>query len=193
MPYNEIAEHKATLALKQNDFETAVTVLMNTYGTDIFRFCHSMLNNTSDAQDVLQTVFLQAFKALDKFAGDSTFRTWLYAIARNRCLDHLKKNKRLHARVEFTDDVPEPDPDEVSAKSRSNTASFDPFLSKVLLDCMEKLSGPVRSAILMRFQSEHSYEEAANVLQEKAGTLQARVARALPTLRKCIEDNGVTL
>ena len=107
MAYNEIAEHKTQLALNKNDYETAISLLMQTYGDDIFRFCQSMLNNSADAQDVLQTVFIQAFEGFSGFKGNSNFRTWLYSIARHRCLDHLKKNRRLKQRVEFVDEVPE--------------------------------------------------------------------------------------
>ena len=184
MAYNEIAEHKAQLALIENDNETAVTVLMQTYGNDIYRFCRSMLNNSADAQDVLQTVFIQAFNGFSKFRGNSNFRTWLYSIARNRCLDHIKKNRRLNQRVRFVDELPE----QVVQED-----AYDPFMSKIIRQCLAKLSAKVRTAILLRFQSGHSYEEAAIVVQEKAGTLQARVARALPTLRRCIEDNGIVL
>ncbi len=188
MPLNEIAERKAQQALKNQALEDVVSILMKSYGDEIYRFCKSMLNNASDAQDVLQTVFVQAFQGLGKFESKSSFRTWLYVIARNRCLDEIKKAKRFDARVEFTDQLPE-----VSSADESTNTSSDPLMSEVLRRCMEKLSDAVRAAILLRFQSEHSYEEAAVILQEKAGTLQARVARAMPTLRRCVEDNGVRL
>ena len=52
MPFNEIAEHRARTALKDNASEIAVSILMKTYGDEIYRFCQSMLNNGADAQDV---------------------------------------------------------------------------------------------------------------------------------------------
>jgi len=189
MPLNDIAERKAQQALKNRAVEEVVSILMKAYGDEIFRFCQSMLNNASDAQDVLQIVFVQAFQGLNKFESKSSFRTWLYVIARNRCLDEIKKAKRFEARVEFTEQIPEP----MSVCDRVDDSNSDPFVREVLRRCMEKLSDAVKAAILLRFQSEHSYEEAATILQEKAGTLQARVARAMPALRKCVEENGVKL
>ena len=162
---------------------------MQTYGDDIFRFCQSMLNNSADAQDVLQTVFIQAFNGFSKFKGNSKFRTWLYSIARNRCLDHIKMNRRLKQRVEFVDELPEQAVQESQVQENAN----DPFMSEILRRCLAKLSASVRAAILLRFQSGYTYEEAATVVQAKAGTLQARVARALPTLRRCIEEHGIAL
>lgn len=189
MPLNEIAEQQAQRALKTRVHQEVVSILMKAYGDELYRFCQSMLNNPSDAQDVLQITFVQAFKGLAKFESKSSFRTWLYVIARNRCLDEIKKAKRFDARVEFTDEVPEP----TDLRSKSSELEGDPFMQEVLRKCMAKLSDSVRAALLLRFQSEHSYEEAGAILQEKAGTLQARVARALPALKRCVEENGVTL
>ena len=189
MAYNEIAERKTRLALENKDNEKAISILMQTYGDEIFRFCKSMLNNSTDAQDVLQTVFIQAFDGFSKFKGNSNFRTWLYSIARHRCLDHIKKSKRLKQRVEFVDEVPE----QSTQKMAEPTEGHDPFMSEILRRCLNKLSNSVRTALLLRFQSGHSYKEAAAVVNEKAGTLQARVARALPTLRRCVEEHGIVL
>ncbi len=188
MPYNEVAEHKAHLAIKEQAFGNAVTVLMSAYGNDIFRFCFSILNNQDDAQDSLQNVFIQAHRGLSEFQGNSNFRTWLYAIARNRCLDLIKKNRRLNKRVEFVNVVPEH-----VLFSSNDEDKDDHFVNEILRRCLSKLSSSVKTAILLRFQSECSYKEAASIVQEEAGTLQARVTRALPQLRRCVEENGVTL
>ena len=189
MPLNEIAERKAQQALTTRGHKEVVSILMKAYGDELYCFCQSMLNNPSDAQDVLQITFVQAFNGLDKFESKASFRTWLYVIARNRCLDEIKKAKRFDARMEFTDEVPETDISSII----SSDLEDDPFMRKVLLQCMSKLSDSVRTALLLRFQSEYSYEEAAKIVQEKPGTLQARVARALPTLRRCIEESGVSI
>lgn len=187
MAFNEIAEHKARIALKRNASEQAISILMKTYGDELFRFCNSILSNRADAQDVLQTVFIQAHQGFEKFRGESNFRTWLYTISRNRCFDYLKAKRRLANRVEFVEIIP----DQVS-QSHSGDDN-DHILSEVLRRCLSKLSTSSRTAVFLRFQSEHSYQEAATIVQEKAGTLQARVARALPLLRRCVEESGVTL
>jgi len=189
MPFNEIAEHRARTALKDNALEAAVTILMKTYGDEIYRFSQSMLNNAADAQDVLQTIFIQAYQGFDNFHGKSNFRTWLYAIARNRCLDHLKKNRRLNKRVEFVEVVP----DQLDPINSDLNDSNDPRVAEILRRCLSHLSKNVRTAVLLRFQSDYSYEEAAHIVREKAGTLQARVTRALPALRRCVEEHGLVL
>ena len=58
---------------------------------------------------------------------------------------------------------------------------------------MSRLSDKIRDTLLLRFKSGRSYEEMSDILGEKAATLQARVARALPALRRCLEENGVSV
>ncbi len=189
MSYNDIAERKALVALENDQTKEALTLLMQAYGDDIYDFCLSMLQNTADAQDTLQLVFVQAYKGLTNFKKEATFRTWLYSIARNRSLDLAKGNRRLHDRIEFVSEAPENIADEYI-----DTNGTQDYLSKrILMKCVNKLKTPAREAIIFRFQTELSYEEAALVSNVKAGTLQARVARALPILRRCVEENGLVL
>lgn len=186
MSQDSSAEVRAHNELTEGDYENALKILMKAYGTEIFRFCSSFLANKADAQDVLQTVYIQAFQGFKKFSGKSSFRTWLFAIARNRCLDYLKSKKRLDKRVAFVEELPE--------QTSGNLQSYSDYREdRALSHCLEKFPAIVKSAVLLRFQSDHTYEEIAQLFEEKAGTVQARVVRALPLLRKCLEDNGVTL
>ncbi len=186
MAYNEQAEQKALLAINNAAHETALKILMNAYGTDILRFCDSLVKNESDAQDMLQNVFIQAHKNFSTFKGESQIRTWLYTIARNRCLDLIKSRKRMSNHLEFVDEVPE-------SSGAETEETSDMLAAKIIRGCLDKLSNDVKQAMLLRFQSDHSYEDAAKILQQKPGTIQARVTRALPTLKRCVEENGVTL
>ena len=181
---DELAERRARDAQSDGDLDTTLAALMQAYGRDIFRYCYHTLRNHADAEDVTQTVFIQAHRGLESFSGDSTYRTWLYAIARHRCLDRLKTERRLHDRVAFTDEVPE---------QAADDDADDDGLKRILAVCLGRLSGEVRSAVVLRFQSDVSYAEMADIFQVKAGTLQARVARALPGLRRCVEEHGATL
>lgn len=189
MSYNQLAERKALNAIDNNQNQDALSILMNTYGDEIYGFCNTMLNNTADAEDALQTSFVQAFRSFSSFNGESTLRTWLYSIARNRCLDQLKAQQRLSRRIEFVDEIAEQATDD----SQELDLAADHLGSSILKRCLSKLSNSVREATLMRYQLGLSYQEAASITGDKAGTLQARVARALPTLRRCVEESGLTL
>lgn len=189
MPIDEVSERSALLDLKKGRKHNALCCLMKAYGTELYRYCYSFLNNKDDAEDMLQLTFMQAFEGLHKFSANASFRSWLYTIARNRCLDKLKGDRRLHARVIFIDAPPEAEAD--FGDSADPVANEQ--LNRILRDCLQRLSEAVRSTVLLRFQGELSYREIAEIMQENSKTLQTRVTRALPALRDCLREYGVSL
>jgi RNA polymerase sigma-70 factor (ECF subfamily) len=175
----ELAKH----ALDDGDRETALTLLMETYGDEIYRHCRQVIGDSDVAADVHQTVFVQAYRDLGSFGGRASFRTWLYAIARNRCLDALKMRRRRGLRFLLgvpAVDRPDPAPDVRDRMERhAQTLAMDRAL--------DRLKPEVRIAVLLRYREDMSFEEMAEVCGERPATLQARVARALPKLRKVLE------
>lgn len=162
---------------------------MQRHGTSIYRYCREALRDRALAEDVHQQVFIAAFRDLPRFSRRSTVRTWLFAIARHRVLDAAKSRRRARSHVDGEDatDIPDPRP---SPGERMD----DVRLREALIACLQKLPEHVRTALLLRFQQGFTFEEMADVCHEKPGTLQAQVARAMPSLRTCIETRtGGTL
>lgn len=189
MAADETAERAALNALEKGQTQDALRRLMQAYGTEIYRFCFSFMKNENDAEDMLQLTFMQAFEALGNYESRASLRSWLYTIARHRCLDKLKANRRLSARVTFVDEPPE----NIDEPHHDNDPVSDDQLSAALRHCLARVSDAVRTTVLLRFQSDMSYPEIEAVLQENSKTLQTRVARALPALRKCLDERGVSL
>lgn len=179
-------EEEAAEALHRGDLRSTLTVLMECYGEEIYRHCRQVTGSDALAADVHQTVFVQAYRDLARFGGRSSFRTWLYAISRNRCLDALKAQKRRRWRFRQGLDVTDradPGPDAVSRlQSLAEGEAMDAAL--------ESLKPEVRIAVLLRYREEMSYEEMAEVCGERPATLQARVQRALPKLKKALQKAG---
>lgn len=187
---HETTEARALDALERCDYKQVLTILMRAYGDDIYRFCIHMVKDPVLAEDIRQITFVQAYQGLSGFSRQSTLRTWLYGIARHRCLDGLKKRRRFRNRFTLTDEVPEArsepaSPPEPEAPQRS--------MSQVLSRCLDKLKPKIRSTILLRYQQNLPYPEMATIVGERASTLQARVARAMPRLRRCVKAQGVEL
>lgn len=183
------AEQEAIEALDRGDRKGALTVLMEAYGTSVYRYCRQMVVDADLAEDVHQMTFVQAYESLGRFARRSSLRTWLYGIARHRCLDALKTTRRRRARFELVEELPE-EPDSREHPEERLTARS---LSTALEECLRQLAPRIRTAVLHRYQDGFSYPEMARICRERAATLQARVARALPGLRRCIEQQGLTL
>lgn len=168
-------------ALAQGDRRRALTLLMDRYGSAIYRFAYEMTRDGNLADEVRQQVFVEAYRDLSTFQRRSSLRTWLFGIARHRCLDATKMRNRWLRRFK----------NEVEEEPAYEAASVDLDRSRiaaVLERCIEKLAPAAREAVLLRYQQELSYDEAAAVTGDRAGTLQQRVGRALPVLRKCVEN-----
>jgi RNA polymerase sigma-70 factor (ECF subfamily) len=131
-----------------------------------------------------QQTFLEAFRDFDRFQGRSR-RAWLFGIASHRCLDAIRK--RRSGWIESDDDalINRHDPGSGPREQLEHAQ-----LTAALEDCMKALSPEVRMTVLMRFQTELSYEEIAVQLSTRADALQMRVTRALSRLRRCLESKG---
>lgn len=164
------------------DLNGALRLLMTRYGDAVYRFIRKELRDDVWAEDVHQRVFMEAHRDLPRFRGDSAHRTWLFAIARNRVLDAIKKSNREQQHLEDTEGADMADP-----RLSPGELLDDARLAATLAGCLEKLDAVIRTAVLLRFQQGFTYEEMAEICGDKAGTLQARVSRALPVLRECIE------
>lgn len=179
-------DHAALKLLEQGESAKAIHLLMEHYGDSVRRYCYRMLRDKSLADDICQQVFLEAYSSLPKFQGRSSLRTWLFGIASHRALDAIRRYRRMEARIENAEvtkhsDAPDPRP--------SPAESLDDMrLRRVLEEALRSLGDPVRSMVLLRFQSGLTYEEIGSLMGESAGAVHVRIARALPRLRKAIEE-----
>jgi RNA polymerase sigma-70 factor, ECF subfamily len=176
----EDPEAQALDALRREDRDRALTLLMRAYGAELYHFCRQMVGD-EQAEDLAQLVFLQAYEGFSHFGHKSSLRAWLYGIARNRCIDAGRRKQRLQA------EPPEPSPDEACEH-----ASLDDQLDArgVLEQCLGRLGPEAREAVILRYLQGLSYVEMAEICGVEPATLQMRVARSLPRLRKCIASRS---
>ncbi len=173
-------------AMERGDYAAALRLLMREHGPAIHRYCRQMVDDGDLADEAHQMTFVQAYEGLPQFAGRSSLRTWLFGIARHRCLDLLKISRRRRKRFQLMDELPDqPSPvetieDHLAARSRISA----------LGQCLRQLAPHIRAAVLLRFQQGLTYEEMARLEGDRPATLQARVVRALPVLRRCLERKG---
>lgn len=179
-------ERTALAALDRRSHEEALAILMREYGSGVYRYCRQMVGEDL-AEEMQQMTFVQAYEALPKFARRSSLRTWLFGIARHRCLDAAKMTKRRRKRFGPLEDAPDLPVPEASAEDRLAERSRAGALER----CLRKLAPRVRDAVVLRFQQGLSYPEIARLTGDKAPALQVRVARALPVLRRCLEEKGM--
>ncbi len=160
------------------DTRGALGRLMDRHGSAVYRYCSGALHDAALAEDVRQQVFIEAYRDLSTFAGRSSVRTWLFAIARHRVLDAAKARARMQARIEADNHADAPDPAAAPGEQLD-----DVRLRELVAGCLDELDEKTRTVLLLRYQQGFTFEQMAEICGEKSGTLQVRVARALPILR----------
>lgn len=158
-------------------------MLMRRYGDAVYRYCRHMIGDAARADDVHQQVFIEAYRDIGRYAGRSSLRTWVFGITRHRCLDAMKGERRWVDRYKQDEPVDSADP-----RPSASEAIDDKQLTDALARCLDTLAPATRMAVLLRFQEGFTFEEMAAICRERAGTLQQRVARAMPVLRACVEQ-----
>jgi RNA polymerase sigma-70 factor (ECF subfamily) len=172
-------------ALSGGDRRAAVTILVRAYGDALRSYClRVMAGNRAAADDVYQTVLLQAYEDIDSFSCRSSLRTWLWAIARHRALDARKAIRRRQARFVLQDDLPdEPDPDRLA-----DDVIGDGAVARLVESRLEGLPAHVRAAVVLHYGEGLTYEEMGQLLGQAPATLQARVSRALARVATSLRD-----
>jgi RNA polymerase sigma-70 factor (ECF subfamily) len=175
-------ERDIQAALRANDVRRVLTLMMNRYGDEVYRFAYAMTHSDHLAEEVRQQVFVEVYRDLGNFAGRASLRAWVFGITRHRCLDITKKHMRWTHRFKN-----EPPPDEEPDDHEPERELDRSRLAKILAACLAKLAPAARDAVVLRYHQELSYDEASAIAGDHAGTLQQRVARALPALRRCVD------
>jgi len=185
-------DQKQLIEQLQQGKETAFRDLVNSFGQQVFITCKGFVHQSEEAEDITQEVFLEAFRSIHKFRGDAKISTWLYRIAVNRSLNHLRSKKRrswlslgdADARynehsIFDPEDKSSPLPDELMSREQKSL-----FLSQTI----DKLPKNQKAAFVLHKYDELSYKEIAEVLHVSVKAVEALMVRAKATLRKNMED-----
>jgi len=162
----------------------AFEAIVDRYQGRLLGFCRQMLGSTEDAEDVLQEVFVNAYKAMLADEREINLRPWLYRIARNRCLNHLRKPKA--DAQETMDMVPEVDAAS-TAERVHNREEFRQILSDV-----NKLPETQRAALLLREMDALSYEEIAAAMDTTVPSVKSLLVRARISLTEGSQARQLT-
>lgn len=158
---------------------SAIHSLYQRSAAPLFSFALRFLRSDEDAEDVLQETWAAALAAAPSFRGDSAVLTWLFGIARRKCLERLRAGRRTVAGME-----PPPDPPAPPSALSDPEQALDRKLSAERLEAaLDALPVELREAILLRDVEGLPYEEVAAALGVPLGTMKSRLARARWVLR----------
>lgn len=177
---------------KQGD-ESAFACLVKAYQDKIWSMAYYMTKNHHDAEDVAQEVFLKLWRSLDSYREDCEVSVWIMRIAKNACYDYLRKRKRTQAEpltVEYEGEQVERSLPDTDLQSNPAAAMEDKERREAVARALLRLPPEHREVLTLRYMSGMSYEQIAQVLGEREGTVKSRLWRAKRHLKKILEDGN---
>ena len=158
--------------------------LYRTHAGRLYSVAFRLLGNTADAEDLLQEIFLAAHRKLDTFRGESALGTWLYRLATNLCLDHLR------SRTGRSNQLTDPLDDEPGVFDTSVGSLADRTVTKMDLErALARLPEGCRAAFVLHDVEGLEHREVAEVLGIAEGTSKSQVHKARLKLRALLSGS----
>lgn len=179
----------------------AFDALVEVHLTRVWNVVWRILRHREDSEDVVQEVFLAAYRALPDFRGEAKLSTWLRRIAVTRALNHLdraaEKMRRASRSFDEAPDGTERNTGDAGPAAVPESTTPSPLqaleaseLRRRLAECLGRLPAVWRAVLTLRDSEEHSYEQIAAMLRIALGTVRSRLARARMALRRCVEGEA---
>ncbi len=184
---NNYSDEQLIEAYLKGDRE-AFNFLIKRYLSPIFNYALNFVKDTAAAEDLTQEVFVKVWRKIKKYNNKYKFKNWLYAIAKNTCLDYLKKNRNINfSEFNLADD-------NLLFENLIRETSLSPqeklelaHETNILNSAIEKLPEKYKQTVKLHYLSGFKFREIAGMLKESIETVKSRNRRALIYLKKLIK------
>jgi RNA polymerase sigma-70 factor, ECF subfamily len=187
MAMNVEADVDLMLRVKRGDIR-AFEELVEKYKQPVINVISRTLRDQTEAEDLAQNVFVQVFKSADRYKATAKFSTWLFTIARNLCLNEIRRRSRHPAE---SLEASQTDHDDLPARQFEDVKNFSPAdnvlqgeLRQKIDDALGELPENQRTAILLCRQEELSYEDISEVLGCSLSATKSLIHRGRETLKE---------
>ncbi len=172
--------------------QSAFSQLLDDYQQKVFGTCISFIPNKEDAEDVAQEVFLEVFKSIHKFKGDSKLSTWIYKIATNKCLEFIRK-KNTKKRFAFMQTIMgnEIPLDKTSYFTEVNHPGIlleNKEKSAIIFKAINTLPESQRVIFTLAKIDDKSYQEIVEITGKSLSSVESLMFRAKKGLQEKLED-----
>jgi RNA polymerase sigma-70 factor, ECF subfamily len=176
--------------IQENQDVKAFELLYERYKRAIFNYCFQLLRSEKEAEEMTQEVFLKLYRFSDSYKNEYSFTTWLWRMARNSCIDQLRKKDPLK-------NVNIASSHEHELNSIENISDHTPEIDELLFKkaqknmlqtCMELLPEKQKEAIGLRLYSELGHQEIAETLKTSVSAIKSLLNRAKNNLEKCLRN-----
>jgi RNA polymerase sigma-70 factor (ECF subfamily) len=172
--------------LRKGDFKS-FRILIDEHQKKVLNTCFRFVNNKEDAEDLAQEVFVEVYKSITSFRGESKISTWIYRIAVTKSLDFIRKKKRKKRfsilKKVFSDDTLT---DEIADNKNLHPDNKIEELDRIriLNNALESLPENQRCAFTLSKYDEMSYKEIAEILNTTVPAVESLIHRAKSNLKK---------
>lgn len=174
------------LRVKQGDVR-AFETLVEKYKQPVINLIYRSLPDASEAEDLAQTVFIQVYKSASRYEAAARFSTWLFTIARNLCLNEIRRRSRHPAESleqQVQDDDAPPRQWEDSKAPTPGDHALEAELEQRIQEALADLPETQRTALLLCRNEEMAYEDIAEVLGCSLSATKSLIHRARETLKQ---------
>ncbi len=184
MDHSAIPDNELAVAAQAGD-EIAFQELMRRHVRPIWVFSRQYAKTDEDTEDIVQDTFFKAWKYLKRFESTKAFRPWLYAIARNTALDHLKKRRSTSFTEMSGDDGETPFAETLEDTEPLASEIFEQGEIKIeLKKSVEELHPEYRAVLAMHYNDGLTFKEIAEIVGKPMNTVKSWHRRALQKVRK---------
>lgn len=174
----EPAVEQTVKQIQQGDVQ-AYTVIIRHFQRPIYLYCYYLLGNREEAEDAAQDIFIRALERLQQYSEEVSFSAWLYTIARNHCLDRIKRRNKSFKLLSL-----------YRQHQQEEEQAGDTRYTEIVHGLLEKLSLEERQILLLRALEEHSFEEIGIIMDMKAGTVRKKYERLRKKLGRRQNSGG---
>ena len=173
--------HREIIELSKAGNQKAQYQLYRLYSKAMYNICYRIMNNQTEAEDLLQESFAEAFIKLESFRYESAFGAWLKRIMVNKCINHLKKRR---AELIYTDSLPEYN-DDNAGYSEMESAQLE---VKKIYQAMELLPDGYRVIFSLYLLEGYDHSEIAQILGITESTSKSQFSRAKQKLKEILKN-----
>ena len=200
MEQEQKTREEALLKAFRSGDDTAFNGLIGLYSAKLYKVAYAILGSRQDAEEVVQDTFLRAYRALQAFRGDSSLETWLHRItlnlARNKYQWNHRRGSGVNVSLTVGDDAggesgSENEQDVPDRRMEPDLVLEQDEIGTNIMKALNSLPDNLRETMLLRHVNDMPYEQIAQKLDCKVGTVKSRLSRGREMLRDYLAAAGI--
>lgn len=164
--------------------------LVKLYEQPIYNLAYRMLFDAGEAEDAAQEAFIRAFTNLHRYDVNRSFKTWLFSIASNHCIDRIRRRRLSFLSI---DEPLPPHPALTSDQPLPEQSALEHERSQLIQTLLDQLAPDYRAAVILRYWYDMSYVEIATALDTTESAIKSRLFRARQMLADKIQEMNIPL